>query len=98
MSTAVCGDTPRQNHINAGVSDYNVGYFDGAGFPGGGNFGLIDYQPTEWVNYTRYFTNNTYNIYARIAGGNGGNATVPVSMVVSGWGTYTQTTTNLGDL
>jgi hypothetical protein len=96
MSTASCGDVPLQNHVALGVSDYNIGYFDGGGFPSSGNVGLASYEPTEWVNYTRNFTNNTYNLYARIAGGNGGNATVPVSKVVSGWKTSTQTTTNLG--
>lgn len=96
MSTSVCGDTPRQSFQDAGVSDYNIGYFDGSGFTSGGNVGLDGYQSTEWVNYTRIFPAGTYNIYARIAGGNGGNATVPVSQVVSGQGTSSQTTTNLG--
>jgi hypothetical protein len=96
MSTAVCGDVPRQNFATAGVSDYNIGYFDGGGFLSTGNIGLAGYNQTEWVNYTRTFTTGTYNIYARIASGNGGNATVPVSHVVGGQGTSTQTTTNLG--
>jgi hypothetical protein len=96
MSTAVCGDVPLQSFVTAGVSTYNIGYFDGGGFPSTGNVGLGSYEPTEWVNYTRTFTVGTYNIYARIAGGNGGNATVPVSHVVNGQGTSTQTTTNLG--
>jgi hypothetical protein len=98
MSTAVSGDTTRQNFVNAGVSDYIIGYFDGAGFPanGSGNAGLGSYQPQEWVNYTRTFPAGTYNVYARIAGGNGGTATVPVSKVISGQGTSSQTTTNLG--
>jgi len=98
MSTAVSGDTARQNFVNAGVADYIIGYFDGAGFPanGSGNTGLGSYQPQEWVNYTRTFPAGTYNVYARIAGGNGGTATVPVSKVVSGQGTSSQATTNLG--
>lgn len=98
MSTAVSGDTARQNFVNAGVADYIIGYFDGAGFPanGSGNVGLGSYQPQEWVNYTRTFPAGTYNIYARIAGGNGGTATVPVSKVVSGQGTSSQAATNLG--
>jgi hypothetical protein len=96
MSTAVSGDTARQNFMNAGVADYIIGYFDGAGFGPAGNVGLGSYQPQEWVNYTRSFPAGTYNLYARISGGNGGNATVPVSKVTSGQGTSTQTTTNLG--
>ncbi|MDB6019144.1 MAG: hypothetical protein JWR19_3633 [Pedosphaera sp.] len=96
MSTAVSGDVTRQNFINAGVSDYIVGYFDGAGFGAAGNVGLSTYRPQEWVNYTRTFAAGTYNIYARIASGNGPTANLPVSKVVSGQGTSTQTTTNLG--
>lgn len=98
MSTAVSSDTPRQNFVNAGVANYIVGYFNGAGFPanGSGNVGLGSYSPQEWVNYTRTFPAGTYNVYARIAGGNGGTATVPVSKVVSGQGTSSQTITNLG--
>jgi hypothetical protein len=96
MSTAVCGDVPLQSFVTAGVTNFNIGYFDGGGFPSTGNVGLDSYEPTEWVNYTRTFTAGTYTIYARIAGGNGGNATVPVSHVVNGQGTPTQTTTNLG--
>jgi len=96
MSTAVSTDVPRQNYVNAGVSDYIVGYFDGAGFPSGGNEGLSSYNQQEWVNYTRNFPAGTYNIYGRVANGNGGYATVPVSELTSGQGTSTQTTTNLG--
>ena len=99
MATDICGDTPRQKFKNAGVSDYNVGYFNGAGFPtsiGGYNVGLTYYMPQEWVNYTRNFPTGTYNLYARIANGNGGTPTVPVSKVTGGWGTANQTTVPLG--
>ena len=96
MSTGGAGDIPRQNFVNAGVADYNVGYFDGAGFPSGDNVGISSYEAQEWVNYTRNFTAGTYNIYARIASGNGLTATVPVSRVVSGRGTSVQTTSDLG--
>ncbi len=96
MSTAVSGDVPRQNFIDASVSDYIVGYFDGAGFPSGGNVGLDSYDSQEWVNYTRTFPAGTYSICARIANGNGGTAVVPVSEVTLGHGTYTQTTSALG--
>ena len=96
MGTEATGDTPRQNFINAGVADYNVGWFDGAGFVGGDNVGLSSYDAGEWVNYTRNFPAGTYNILGRLANGNGGTASVPLSVVTSGWGTSTQTTTNLG--
>ena len=96
MSTDVASDTPRQNFVSAGVSDYQVGFFDGAGFATGGNVGLDGYQQQEWVNYTRNFPAGTYNLYARISNGNGGTATVPVSQVVGGQGTSSQTNTAIG--
>lgn len=96
MSTDVASDTPRENFVSAGVSDYQIGYFNGAGFASGGNVGLGSYQSQEWVNYTRNFPAGTYNIYARIANGNGGVATVPVSEVVGGQGTSDQTNSALG--
>lgn len=96
MATAVSSDTPRQNFVSAGVSDYIVGWFDGGGFSSADNLGLSGYQSEEWVNYTRTFPAGVYNIYARITSGNGGNATVPVDRVTSGQGTSSQTTTNIG--
>jgi hypothetical protein len=87
MSTSVAGDVTRQNFVDAGVADYNVGYFDGPGFAAGNNVGLSGYQTQEWVNYTRTFTAGAYNIYARISSGNGPTATLPVSKVVSGTNT-----------
>jgi hypothetical protein len=96
MSTSVSGDITRLNFVNAGVSDYIVGYFDSAGFGTAGNVGLGSYLPQEWVNYTRTFTPGTYNLYARISSGNGPTATVPVSLVTSGQGTANQTTASLG--
>ena len=96
MSTADADDTARTNFTSAGVTDYNIGYFDGGGFPAGQNVGLDGYEQQEWVNYTRNFPAGTYNIYARIANGNSGVATVPVSMVTGGQGTANQTTTPLG--
>ena len=96
MSTDVSGDTPRQNFVTAGVTDYNIGHFNGAGFPSAGNVGLDSYEPQEWVNYTRKIPAGTYNLYARIANGNGGIITVPVSMIAGGQGTSSQTVSALG--
>jgi len=96
MSTAVSTDAPRQNYVSAGVSDYIVGYFNGSSFTAGNNVGLSGYNASEWVNYTRNFPAGTYNIVGRLANGNGGTASVPLSLVTSGWGTSAQTTTNLG--
>lgn len=94
MSTSVCGDVGRTAFVTAGVADYNVGYFNGSAFAN--NVGIDSYEPQEWVNYTRTFPAGTYTIYGRLASGNGPTATLPVSMVTSGQGTSTQTTTNLG--
>jgi hypothetical protein len=85
MHAGPCGDVPRQKYLAAKVSDpavqdWNVGYFDAG----------------EWVNYTRNFPAGTYNIYARLANGNGGTATVNLSQVTSGQGTSVQGTMALG--
>ncbi len=96
MATSTTGDIPRQNYVTAGVSDYNIGWFDGAGFPDGNNVGINSYQGAEWVNYTRTFAPGVYHVYARIASGNGPTATVPLAKVLSGQGTTEQVTTNLG--
>ena len=94
MSTSVCGDVGRIAFVNAGVADYNVGYFDGSAFAN--NVGIDSYEPQEWVNYTRTFPAGTYTLYGRLASGNGPTATLPVSLVTSGQTTSTQTTTNIG--
>jgi len=96
MATSTAGDIPRQNFVTAGVSDYNIGWFDGAGFPDGNNVGISAYQPQEWVNYTRTFVPGTYQLYGRLASGNYPTVTIPVARLVSGQGTTSQTTTPLG--
>jgi hypothetical protein len=85
MNAGICGDVPRQKFLNAkatdpNVQDWNVGYFDSG----------------EWVNYTRNFPSGTYNLYARVANGNAGTATVYLDQVTSGQGTSVQGTLALG--
>ncbi len=80
VSTALAGDTPRAQFTAAGIPDYLVGYFN----------------PSNWVNYTRTFPAGTYNIYARLANGNGGLANCDLSEVVSGQDTTNQVTEALG--
>jgi hypothetical protein len=85
MNAGPCGDVPRQKFLDAKVSDpavqdWNVGYFDSG----------------EWVNYTRNFPAGTYNVYARVANGNAGTATVYLDQVTSGRGTAVQSTLSLG--
>ena len=80
VSTALAGDTPRAQFTATGIPDYLVGYFN----------------PSNWVNYTRTFPAGTYNIYARLANGNGGLANCDLSEVVSGQDTTNQVTEALG--
>jgi hypothetical protein len=80
VSTALSLDTPRTQFVTAGIPDYLVGYFD----------------PSNWVNYTRTFPAGTYNIYARLANGNGGLANCTLAEVTNGEGTVSQMLTPLG--
>jgi hypothetical protein len=84
IATTVAGDVMRKNFLDAQagdplIKDYKVGWFNGG----------------EWVNYTRNFPAGTYNIYARLAGGQGA-ATVNLSKVTGGAGTASQTLSALG--
>ena len=65
--------------------DVNVGFFDG-----GAGSGL-----PNWMNYTRTFPSGNYNVYMRFADG-GGNLTASLDILTNGWGTTSETTTNLG--
>jgi hypothetical protein len=80
VATDLANDTTRPAFTAAGIPDYLVGYFN----------------PGNWLNYTKTFPAGTYNIYARVANGNGGQANCQLAQVVTGRGTTTQTTTALG--
>jgi hypothetical protein len=80
VSIALAGDTARAAFTTAGIPDYLIGYFN----------------PGNWVNYTRTYPAGTYNIYARIANGNGGAANSQLAVVTSGRGTTNQSLTQLG--
>ena len=80
VSTSLAGDTERPQFATAGVPDYMVGYFN----------------PGNWVNYTRTYPPGLYNIYARLANGNGGLANCGLAQVVSGQGTTSQNLQQLG--
>ena len=60
-------------------SDFNVGWWN----------------PGTWLNYTRTFPTNTYNIYGRLASG-ASYSGATMSLVTSGQGTTNQTTQLLG--
>ena len=80
VSTALAGDTARAQFTAAGIPDYLIGYFN----------------PGNWVNYTRTYPAGTYNVYGRLANGNGGTANCSLALVTSGQGTTNQTLTQLG--
>jgi len=80
VSTSLSQDTPRTQFTAAGIPDYLVGYFN----------------PSNWLNYTRTFPAGTYNIYGRLANGNGGLANCSLAEVISGEGTTSQTLSQLG--
>jgi hypothetical protein len=71
--------------VTNAARDVNVGYFDG-----GAGSGL-----PNWMNYTRTFPTGNYNVYLRAADG-GGALNAVLDLVNSGWGTGSQTTTNIG--
>lgn len=54
------------------------------------------YENGEWGNYTRHYPAGYYNVYLRVATGNGSTTTADLQRVISGYGTTSQTTTNLG--
>ncbi|MEJ0090950.1 MAG: lamin tail domain-containing protein [Limisphaerales bacterium] len=83
LNTEGAGDIPRAAYNGTGKTDYDVGWNNG----GSGN----------WGNYTRTFPVGTYNIYMRGSDGNGSVAdSASMSVVTSGLGTSTQTTSLLG--
>jgi hypothetical protein len=67
METEVAGDSPRLPYLGVGNTnvDYDVGFATGGG----------------WANYTRHYPAGLYNVYARLADGNG-NTTDAASMTV----------------
>lgn len=82
MATEINGDSKREQYLGVGNSnvDYTVGYFSGG----------------SWMNYTRNYPAGSYNVYGRLAAGNGNATSVTLSQVTSGWGTTSQTTNFLG--
>jgi hypothetical protein len=53
--TQIAGDFLREKYVDAGVPDYNVGWW----------------YAGAWLNYTRDFPTNNYYTYGRLASGNG---------------------------
>ena len=68
LSTEGNGDVPRSPWTGTGKTDYDVGFTDG------GDYG----------NYTRHYPAGTYNVFVRVAGGNGARSECADLSVVSG--------------
>ncbi|HVU26283.1 MAG TPA: hypothetical protein VHG71_00840 [Verrucomicrobiae bacterium] len=82
------GDTPRLAYVNT-TNQFGVPYIDyDVGFTAGG----------QWANYTRNYPAGVYNIYVRAARGDGGNVNDAgsVSLLTSGYGTSSQTLSQIG--
>jgi hypothetical protein len=83
LTTEGCGDKRRPLSFDyTNTFDYDVG------FNNGGN----------WGNYTRTYSNGTFNIYVRAANGGGGGSSDSgsFSLVTAGLGTTSQTVVKLG--
>jgi hypothetical protein len=68
------------NFSDPNIGQFNIGYFNAG----------------NWLNYTRNYPTNTYNIWARLAGGAGPFSGTTLSVVTSGVGTTDQTADVLG--
>ncbi len=83
------GELMRQKVLDAlaldpTVREVNVGFFDGG----------TGADLPNWMNYTRTYPSGNFNIYTRVAAG--ANVSSTLATVLTGVGTETQTTTNLG--
>jgi hypothetical protein len=87
VGTEPSGDYVRPQFVAAqkqfndpNIGPFQIGYFDAG----------------NWLNYTRHYPTNNYNVWARLAGGAGPFSGTLLSMVTSGYGTATQTSNVLG--
>lgn len=80
VGTEACGDLVRPQYAGTSYTDYDVGWT----------------STGDWWNYTRTYPAGTFNVYLRAARGDSGTVTMGMRTVVSGWGTSSQTTANLG--
>lgn len=87
VGTAVAQDVLRPKFIasqqiygDTNITDFYLGWFD-TGY---------------WANYTRDWPSNNFNVYGRLAGGDGAFSNTVLSVLTSGYGTTNQTTNVLG--
>jgi hypothetical protein len=87
VGTAPSGDYARPQFVAAQkeYSDDNIGPFQ---------IGYFDQY--NWLNYTRTYPSNKFNVWARLAGGAGAFSGTTLSIVTSGVGTANQTSNVLG--
>jgi hypothetical protein len=70
----------RQHFSDPNIGVLNIGYYNGG----------------NWLNYTRHYPTNTFNVWGRLAGGGGAFSGTTLSLVTSGVGTANQTSNVLG--
>jgi hypothetical protein len=80
VGTQVTGDAKRQKFLDVSMEDYNVGWI-AAG---------------EWLNYTHTFTNQSWQVYARLANSTTNPMSASLDEVTSGASTVNQVTAPLG--
>jgi hypothetical protein len=87
VGTQPSGDYVRPQFVAAQqfFNDPNIGPFQ-VGYFNGGN----------WLNFTRHYPTNTFNVWARLAGGAGPFSGTLLSMVTSNYGTANQVSNVLG--
>ncbi|HWD92029.1 MAG TPA: hypothetical protein VG938_06740 [Verrucomicrobiae bacterium] len=73
-------DFLRDKFITNSASDYIIGFWN----------------PGQWLNYSRTFPTNKYNVFGRLAGGAGPFSNTTMKLVTAGRGTTTQTTQLIG--
>jgi hypothetical protein len=69
----VTGDYPRQQYLDAQVSD-----------PAARDWEIDNINSGDWGNYTRNFPSGTYNVYARVSGNGGTETKVSLDNIVGG--------------
>ena len=81
--TPASTDLPRQRFLDLGAIDPLVV-----------DHVVGNWSSAEWQNYTRTFPAGNYNIYARVS--SSASSTLTLARVISGFGTSSQTATNIG--
>ena len=72
-NNSVTGDFPRQQYLDAQVSD-----------PAARDWEIDNIGTGDWGNYTRNYPSGTYNLYARVSGNGGTHTQVSLDKVVGG--------------